>query len=59
MICKDIKPFATTENKGFRCLMKKLVPPYTVPSTFTITKKFENKYYAVKEDLKKKLVQAL
>lgn len=59
MLCKDIMLFSTVEKKGFRCLMKKVAPLYTMPSAFTITKKFENKYFMITKDFKEKLKKAL
>lgn len=57
MLCTDLQPLSFTEDFGFRSLMKKAEPRYTIPSRATFRRKlipelYEKTLSKLKEELK-------
>ncbi|XP_076134518.1 E3 SUMO-protein ligase ZBED1-like [Alosa pseudoharengus] len=55
MIVKDLQPFSIVEDEGFRALVKKLDPTYTLPSRKTLKAMMSEKYAVEKEKAVAKL----
>ncbi|KAJ8409213.1 hypothetical protein AAFF_G00242340 [Aldrovandia affinis] len=47
-IAMDMRPVNTVHGAGFRCLMDKLEPGYTIPNRQTITEEIDKKYTEVR-----------
>ncbi|CAG9840731.1 unnamed protein product [Diabrotica balteata] len=52
MICKDMKPFAIVKRDGFKKLIKKLIPHYTLPSRFTLKRQVQSNYDIVSSSMR-------
>lgn len=57
MIAKDSCPISIVENNGFRHLIKKLVPRYSLPSRRTITRLLDARYEVMLAKYKKKMAE--
>ncbi|XP_071557747.1 zinc finger BED domain-containing protein 4-like [Temnothorax nylanderi] len=57
-ICADHRPLNIVQCKGFKYLMKKLVPLYKIPNKTAIKRRFDIKYDTVAQIFKQKLNEA-